>query len=274
MGANMRIDTKMANINYDIIGQGIPVLLIHGFSLDNNVMKGAYEPIFRKLNGFKRVYIDLPAMGKSIVKDGFKGTEDILECLFEFIDKVIGREKFIVIGQSYGGYLAQAIIASIPGKTFGLGLLCPLILADSEDRDLPEHQCVEDKNKYIIYEDKEAFEDYMEFAVIANQTTYNRYKEDILIGFRNASDDILKVIREDYYELHPEPYEQIKEYDKPSLILVSKQDSTVGYKDVRKLETKLSNLTIKIVEGAGHALQYEQETMFNELTINWLKEFR
>ena len=47
----MTIEVSMSNMNYKIIGEGIPVLLIHGFCLDNNVMKGAYEPIFRKIDG-------------------------------------------------------------------------------------------------------------------------------------------------------------------------------------------------------------------------------
>ena len=270
----MKIEVSMANMNYEIIGDGIPVLLIHGFSLDNNVMKGAYEPIFRKLDGFKRIYVDLPAMGESAEKEGLKGSDDILDCLIDFADKVIGNEKFIVIGQSYGGYLAQGIISSIPEKTLGLGLLCPLVVADSEKRELPEHKLMIDDSKDINYDDKEEFEEFMEWAVVANQATYNRYRDDVLVGFNKATSDILEVIREDNYELSPEPYETINNYDKSSLILVSKQDCTVGYKDVLKLDSKLSNLSINMINGAGHALQYEQEDIFNQLTMNWLNEFK
>jgi pimeloyl-ACP methyl ester carboxylesterase len=224
----MKIEVSMANMNYEIIGDGIPVLLVHGFCLDNNVMKGSYEPIFRKLDGFKRIYIDLPAMGESVEKEGLKGSEDILDCLIDFADKVIGNEKFIVIGQSYGGYLAQGIVSSIPEKTLGLGLLCPLVVADSERRELPEHKLIIDDRKDINYEDEVEFEEYLEFAVVVNQATYNRYRDDVLVGLNKATGEILEVIREENYELSPEPYEIINCYDKSSLILVSKQDSTVG----------------------------------------------
>lgn len=270
----MKIEVSKASMNYDIIGDGIPVLLIHGFSLDYQVMKGAYEPLFSKLTGFKRIYVDLPAMGESEEKNGLNSSKDILECLIDFVDKVIGSEKFIVIGQSYGGYLAQAIVASIPEKTLGLGLLCPLIIADSERRDLPDHKLVIDDRNNIKYEDKEALEEFLEFAVVANQSTYNRYKTDVLIGLNKATSDILEVIREEHYELSPEPYESINNYDKPSLVLVSKQDSTVGYKDAMRLDSNISNLSIHMINGAGHALQYEQESIFNDLTLNWLKDFK
>ncbi len=270
----MNIEVSMANMNYEIIGEGIPVLLIHGFYVDNNIMKGAYEPLFRNLDGFKRIYIDLPAMGESVEKDGLKGSEDILNCIMEFADKVIGNEKFIVIGQSYGGYLAQGIVSRIQNKTLGLGLLCPVVVADSKRRELPEHKLMIDDRKNIYYEDKKEFEDYMKFAVVVNQVTYNRYKNDVLTGLNKATSDTLKIIRKENYELNPEPYETINNYDKSSLILVAKQDGTVGYKDAMKLDSKLSNLSISMINGAGHALQYEQESIFNELTMNWLREFK
>jgi len=153
-------------------------------------------------------------------------------------------------------------------------LLCPLIIADSERRDLPDHKLVIDDRNNIKYEDKEAFEEFLEFAVVANQSTYNRYKTDVLIGLNKATSDILEVIREEHYELSPEPYEGINNYDKPSLVLVSKQDSTVGYKDAMRLDSNISNLSIHMINGAGHALQYEQESIFNDLTLNWLKDFK
>ncbi len=269
----MKIEVKKANMNYEIIGEGIPVLLIHGFCLDMNVMKGAYEPLFKKLDGFKRIYVDLPAMGKSEEKEGLKSSDDILACLKDFIDKVLKEEKFIVIGQSYGGYLAQAIISLMPERTLALGLLCPLVIADSDKRDLPEHKLMIDDSKTITYDDKEEFDEYLEFAVVATQATFNRYKSDLVPGFDNATSDKLDIIREDNYDLSVEPYESIVTYDKSTMILVGKQDATVGYKDVMRFDSKFSNLSINMINGAGHALQYEQESIFNDLTLNWLKEF-
>ncbi|WP_240838592.1 alpha/beta fold hydrolase [Acidaminobacter sp. JC074] len=270
----MKIDVSMANIDYEIIGDGIPVLMIHGFSLDKHVMKGAYEPIFEKISGFKRIYLDLPVMGDSKAKEGLKTSDDMLECIIEFVDKVLGEEKFILIGQSFGGYLAQGLVSKVPDKTLGLGLVCPVVLADSDKRNLPDHKMMVDESSMINYGDKEDFEEFLEYAVVATQTTYDRYVSDILVGFEKATSDLLQIIREEHYELKPEPYERIKNYDKPSLILVGKQDCTVGYKDVLRLDAEFSNLSISMINKAGHGLQYEQVDIFNDLTLRWLKEFK
>ena len=52
-------------INYEIIGTGMPILMIHGMTPDQRLMKGCMEPIFQKREGWKRIYFDLPGMGKT-----------------------------------------------------------------------------------------------------------------------------------------------------------------------------------------------------------------
>lgn len=269
----MNLKVSKADLYYEVIGQGIPVLLIHGFSLDMHVMKGAYEPLFTKLRGFKRVYVDLPAMGKSVESNDMRSSEDMMICLREFIETIFADEKFIVIGQSFGGYLAQEIIAEMPEKTLGLGLLCPVVVTDSEKRILPKHKLMVDDSKNINYDDKEDFEEFVEYAVVANQYTYDRYKTDTLVGYEHAKFEVLQVIREEHYGLTPEPFEKIKAYDQSSLILVGKQDAGVGYQDVLKLDATLNNVTIAMVNKAGHSLQYDQVDVFNSLTLDWLKGF-
>jgi len=268
----MNIKVTNAIINYDVVGEGIPILLIHGFALDMHVMKGAYEPIFKNLKGFKRIYIDLPAMGQSKALNGLNSSQGILDAIIEFIDMTID-ENFIVIGQSFGGYIAQAIINKIPERTLGLALLCPLVVADSDQRELPDHQLLLDNSKNIIYDNKENFDEFMSFSVIANQWTYDRFVSDILVGLNQGNDKLLEVIRMENYDLSPEPYESIKYYNKPSLIIVGRQDATVGYKDVMKLDSKFENMSLHILNGAGHSLQYEQEETFNVVTMDWLKSF-
>jgi pimeloyl-ACP methyl ester carboxylesterase len=39
---------KKANIYYEVIGSGTPVVMIHGFILDHRAMKGCMEPIFQE----------------------------------------------------------------------------------------------------------------------------------------------------------------------------------------------------------------------------------
>ncbi|MHA1754442.1 MAG: alpha/beta fold hydrolase [Candidatus Odinarchaeia archaeon] len=60
-------------LNFRIYGEGKPVFMIHGFRTDSRVMIGAFEPIFKKISGYKRIYIDLPGMGKSDINIKYSG---------------------------------------------------------------------------------------------------------------------------------------------------------------------------------------------------------
>lgn len=96
---------KYGIIDYEIIGSGKPVLIIHGWGISKITMKGAFEPVFTQLEGYKRYYIDLPGMGESEHGD-VKNSDDILELLHGFATDVIG-EQFIIVGQSYAGLLTR-----------------------------------------------------------------------------------------------------------------------------------------------------------------------
>ena len=84
---------KYGIMDYEVIGTGCPVLIIHGWGISRITMKGAYEPVFTELEGYKRFYIDLPGMGNS-AKGDVKDSDDMLEILHDFAVNVI-REPFI-----------------------------------------------------------------------------------------------------------------------------------------------------------------------------------
>ena len=103
---------KYGIMDYEVIGDGTPVLIIYGWGISRLTMKGAFEPIFEEVSGYRRYYIDLPGMGAS-EHGNVRNSDDILELLHEFAADVI-REPFMIIGQSYGGLLARGFVNKFP----------------------------------------------------------------------------------------------------------------------------------------------------------------
>ncbi len=64
---------------------------------------------FATRTGWRRIYPDLPGMGRSVAKAGLKNQDDMLAVLLEFIDHVLPSGRFLLAGTSGGGYLARAI---------------------------------------------------------------------------------------------------------------------------------------------------------------------
>jgi pimeloyl-ACP methyl ester carboxylesterase len=59
-------------------------------------------------------------------------------------------------------------------------------------------------------------------------------------------------------------------FDKPTLILTGRQDSSVGYRDAWQILENYPRGTFAVLDRAGHNLQIEQETLFNALINEWL----
>jgi len=52
----MECKIKNLSINYEIIGEGKPIVMIHGYYPDHRLMMGCMEPIFRVNDGYRRIY--------------------------------------------------------------------------------------------------------------------------------------------------------------------------------------------------------------------------
>lgn len=81
---------------------GTPVLAIHGWTPDHRLMTGCLEPVFGACEGYRRLYPDLPGMGRSSAA-GVDCADDVLARLEDLVDQRIGTEPFLLVGESYGG---------------------------------------------------------------------------------------------------------------------------------------------------------------------------
>lgn len=60
--------------------------------------------------GVQRIYIDLPAHGRSLIDESFNSPDDMLLNILNFIDMIISNQALSLIGFSFGGYLAQGVL--------------------------------------------------------------------------------------------------------------------------------------------------------------------
>ena len=136
----MECELENITVNYEIVGDGRPLVLLHGFWTDHRQMAGCMEPILEKRDGWQRIYLDLPGMGETPGADWIQSSDDMLDIVCEFIEAVITNEPFVLGGYSYGAYLARGISQRQFTQINGLLLICPVIVAESAERTVPPHQ--------------------------------------------------------------------------------------------------------------------------------------
>ena len=243
--------------------------MLHGWPIDHRIMKGCIEPIFKTRPNYKRIYFDLPGMGKTKGEDWIEGIDDYLKIIIEFVEKIIPNENFIVVGESYGCYLARGLIKKKQNLIDGVLYLVPVILPYEEQRDLPEPvTLVKDEN---LVSKLSAFEREMyEWAAsIINQKVLERGKKEWLSGFTVADMTFLEKIRKNHaFSFKVDLFKD--KFTKPALFLLGRQDCAVGYRDALKIIENYPRATFAILDTAGHLLQIEQEESFNTLTNDWL----
>jgi pimeloyl-ACP methyl ester carboxylesterase len=254
-------------------GSGTPVLGLHGVDVDHREMAGSLEPLFADRPGYRRIYPDLPGMGRTPAPDAVNSTDDILDILLGLIDGIIGEQAFLVVGHSYGGYLARAIANRRPSQVAGLALICSLDGDQArEDEGPPEHVVLHAAGDLDGILDPAMDAEFRSYLVVQTPETLRRFQEYVVPGVALADHAALERIFQ-RWELRTAP-EQAPAYANPTLILAGRQDATVGYAGSWRLLEHYPRATFAVLDRAGHGLPHEQGGVLVALMGEWLDRVR
>ena len=104
------------NINYVVQGRGEPLVMIAGFSADQNLWKSQI-PAFKKQ--FQAVIFDNRGVGKSDKPKGPYSPRMMSEDTIKLMD-YLNIKKAHILGHSMGGLIAQEIAINYPERTMKL----------------------------------------------------------------------------------------------------------------------------------------------------------
>ncbi|KAH8700486.1 Alpha/Beta hydrolase protein [Talaromyces proteolyticus] len=257
------------------IGEGLPVLIIHGWELDGKAEELDFEPIFTKAlqTSLRRIYVDLPGMGKTPANN-IKDLDDIYLRLVHFIDARLGKSKFLIMGSSCGGYLARALAQKYVDQVDGLLLRVPLIEPKDDLRDLDTFQPLvlnEQLMSSLSSEDKALLGDIHIQTPTYIKSLKAKY-EAILPALKAADKEVLDPIRADpqRYQISHASDNTHSKFLAPTLILCGRQDEVVGYRDSLRLLELYPRSTFVVLDRGRHDLPVDENGVFEALVRNWL----
>ena len=259
------------NVHYEVRGQGRPVVILHGCTLDHRYEVYDLEPIFERRDGWMRIYPDLPGHGQTPGTDWIANQDKMLDVVLDFIDHVIPRQRFALAGTSAGAYLARGVICRRPESVDGLLMRVPLIVADDAGRSVPPHvTLVEDAGLMSRLDPAEA--EGLGSAVVQSQAYLDKMKATILPAVQNADHDFLNKIRQDprKYAFTFDVDALTEPFAAPTLIVAGRQDSVAGYRDAWTILENYTRATFVVLDRAGHALPVDQPELFCALVNDWL----
>ena len=169
----MECQLEGMTMHYEMMGEGRPIIMLHGRPCDHRYMVSDMEPLFAQRPGWKRIYPELPGMGKTAGANWISTQDHMLEVVLDFIDTIIPGERFVVVGASYGGYLARGLIYRRLALIDGLLLTAPLIQPDVARCNLPTHRTLVEDLTILTERESDLVKDFQGFAVVQSKKFFD-----------------------------------------------------------------------------------------------------
>ena len=264
----MQIKVRDIDMYYEEAGSGRPLLMLHGSPGDHRQMTYDMEPLFQNRDGWRRVYPDLPGMGKTRGADWITHQDHMLDVTLEFMDAVAPGQRFAVAGASYGGYLARGIVYRRGGQLDGLMLDAPAIAPKDRKPSLPQHRVIHTDEAFLnaLTPNEQTVR---EVAVAQSMLVLEAFRASILPGITIADHAFLKRLNQNYHFTFD--VDQLTEpFPGPTIIMTGRFDHWCGYRDAYNILDNYPRGTFIVFDRAGHGLAREQQTLFRTLVSEWL----
>jgi len=250
---------------YDMRGQGVPVLWIHGFPLG----RWLWDPQVEALADIARsIAVDLRGFGGSSAPEG-PYTMDVYAADLRGLLDALGIDRVVLAGLSMGGYVAFAFYAAYPERVRGL------ILADTRHQaDTPEARA----NRYALIEriraegTPAAVEAFLPrlFGVTTQQerpelveTLRRKMQTNPAAGLIGA----LQAMAE-----RPDRTELLPAIRVPTLVIVGEEDTAIPPDVARQMAEGIPDARLVVIPRAGHLANVEAPEAFNEAVRGFLRE--
>jgi 3-oxoadipate enol-lactonase len=240
-----------ALISYWILGDGLPVVLLHPFPAHHEFWLPAAEPLTTR---YRLVLPDLRGHGESELGDGPATMEqhaaDIVRVLN---DADIGRAP--LIGVSIGGYALFEFWRRNRGRAAALGLCNTKAPADNADARATRLKAADD----VLERGTEPFFESMIPRLLGKTTRETR--PDLVDGAmrmlrKMSPEDVAQVQRG--MAARSDSVETLKTINVPTLLITGDEDILTGINEARLMQQHIDGSQLRVIPRAGHYAPWEQ----------------
>ena len=269
---NKSIPYSNSTLYYRVEGNGVPVILVHGFAEDGAIWDDLTERLKDK---FKLIIPDLPGSGKSPLIDskhalpaGRWSMEFFADCILAILQNE-SISSTIMIGHSMGGYITLAFAEKYPHLLKAFGLFHSSSYPDSEEKK-------EARRKSIAFIQQHGAAKFIE------QSTPNLFSEnfkekhpEIVQEQVTQYTNFLAPALVQYYEAmmeRPDRTEILKTFKGPILFIMGKHDTAIPLEHSLQ-QCHLPDLSYTLIlEDSGHMGMLEEAEKSSRFIENYLTE--
>ena len=268
-----RANVNGTNINYEVHGQGEPLVMIMGFG---GGLRGWYfqTRAFRK--HYRVIIFDNRGIGKSAKATEPYTVSTMAGDALGLMDH-LGIEKAHVLGMSLGSLVAQEIAIEHPRRVLKLILACASI-GEAQENDMHERMV----KAFKVKEGPDGVDlssvDFVEAMDTVVALSFNKRLYRTLLT--PMSKIYVKMIGVDGHLRQIEAVMGYKTLDRlhrvtaPTLVMTGAEDKLLPPKYSEQIASLIPNAKLVKVEGGSHALNIEMRSRFNKEVLDFLQSKR
>lgn len=253
-----RIDIPGATLSVLDVGQGSPILFVHGFPLDHTMWREQVADLSRD---HRCVVPDLRGFGRSSVTEGIVSMEQFADDLAALLDALSIAEPIVLCGLSMGGYVAWQFVRRHSIRLRGLILCDTRAMPDSSEAAAGRLKLAED----VVPLGPEIVVKAMLPRLVApgfrvREPSWIEEIRKVMLG--TSPQGIAAASRGMAERADARPW--LAAIDVPSLVLVGEQDVISTPAEMSEIASALPRATFRIVAGAGHLAPLENPGPTND----------
>jgi pimeloyl-ACP methyl ester carboxylesterase len=253
-------------IHYKTMGNGLPVVLVHGFAEDSSIWDNHLDTLSKY--GFL-IIPDIPGSGRSAI---LKGTGISLEDYAECIKKIIAAESagpVIMIGHSMGGYITLAFAERYPAMIRSAGLFHSSAYADDAEK-------IGVRKKAIVFIKENGPEAFLKTSLPGLFKDAEKSRDDLReILAKGKTFTGAALIQ--YYEAmiaRPDRTEVLKALDIPFLFVMGEHDKAVPFQHSLQQTQLPTHSYVYILRNSAHMGMLEEKEKTAGILANFLHDLK
>lgn len=262
------VETGMLRTNYHDVGEGPPVLLLHGSGPGVSAFAN-WRLTFQHLSPhFRLLAPDLAGFGFTQVPDGVEYTRRTwLDQVVAFLDAV-GVERVSLIGNSFGGSMALALAISHPDRVDRIVLMgsagVPFELTAGLDAVWgyqPSPQAMRS-----LMRDTFAYNG----SLVTDELVQMRYDASVRPGVQEAFSQMFPAPRQRWVDALAHPESTVRGISHPTLLVHGRDDKVIPLETTMTLHRWIDDSQVHIFGRCGHWTQIEHAEAFCRLVADFL----
>jgi 2-succinyl-6-hydroxy-2,4-cyclohexadiene-1-carboxylate synthase len=268
----MKIESNGVEYHVEIIGDGVPLLLLHGFTGSWRTWKSLIPSLGEK---YKLIIVDIIGHGNTDVPADYMrySMEKVTEDLKNILNKLC-IEKASVLGYSMGGRLALSFACLYPhyikclileSASPGLKSLEERRLRKEQDNRLADQIVTEGIGNFVEYwENIQLFSSQKDLPTNIQTIVREERISNSVLGLANS-------LRGMGTGSQPSWWAELQTLDFPVLLITGDLDRKF-YQIAAKMQKLIKNCEWKIIKNTGHAIHVEDVEKFDKIVSEFLSK--